>query len=200
MARLQIHPGGLIMNIFGLLVWVVALGGCGAVSYQCQQNYHDTYQCSQAYQWEWWSLWLEFFLLLALFISSFLESYNRGRMVFLAYFTMATVLTMWSAHNFINTSFAGRVPFDIHNQTQTAVNAGAAGFVLVSIANFCILIVRRRPLVFNASRRPPAPAPPPAACAPSPSCIAPCLARPRALRPAPPRAACPLARRLSARR
>lgn len=140
MARLQIHPGGLLMNIFGLLVWVVALGGLGASTFQCTQT-QDYSICSKQYQWEWWTLWLEFFLLFALFISSFLESYNRGRMVFMAYFTMATVLSMQSAHNFIMNIKVTSLKVDFTNPQTSATNAGAAGFIMVGVANFAILIV-----------------------------------------------------------
>lgn len=92
--------------------------------------------------WEWWSLWLEFFLLFALFISGFLESYNRGRMVFLAYFTIASILTMGSAHHFIMDMDITSLRVDISELTsEHAANTAAAGFMMVSVVNFALLIV-----------------------------------------------------------
>jgi hypothetical protein len=93
-----------------------------------------------AYRWEWWSLWLEFALLLALFITCFLEAaFKRGQVVFLAYFIIATVCVMLSAHNFITQLQLG--PVNVRDLGQDSVNAAAAGFVLLGLANFVLLIV-----------------------------------------------------------
>jgi hypothetical protein len=91
-------------------------------------------------RWEWWSLWLEFALLLALFITCFLEAaFKRGQVVFLAYFIIATVCVMLSAHNFITQLQLG--PVNVRDLGQDSVNAAAAGFVLLGLANFVLLIV-----------------------------------------------------------
>lgn len=49
MAKLQIHPVGLAVVIFGFLTWVIALGGTGAASYQCQKT-NNYAQCALEYQ------------------------------------------------------------------------------------------------------------------------------------------------------
>jgi len=49
MARLQIHPLGLFIVVFGLLAWVIALGGAGAASYNCQKS-NSYAQCALEYQ------------------------------------------------------------------------------------------------------------------------------------------------------
>lgn len=91
MARLQIHPLGLFIVIFGLLAWVIALGGAGAASYNCQKS-NSYAQCALEYQWEWWSLWFEFALLVSLFVVCFLENaFRRGQMTLLAFFLLATM-------------------------------------------------------------------------------------------------------------
>jgi hypothetical protein len=49
MAKLQVHPLGLGVVIFGLLVWIIALGGLGASTYKCQQQESYTV-CAKQYQ------------------------------------------------------------------------------------------------------------------------------------------------------
>lgn len=134
MARLQIHLGGLLPTGFGFIAWIIALGACAAATVECEKAYNDTPKCSKAYQLEWFSLWLEFFLLVSVTVCSFLHTYNQWRMVLLSFFSMNTVLTIYSAHDFINASTNGKIDFS--SRTQEAINAGAAGFVLMSAANF----------------------------------------------------------------
>lgn len=49
MAKLAIHPVGLAVVIFGLLCWVIALGGLGAATYGCQSTNSYEY-CGKTYQ------------------------------------------------------------------------------------------------------------------------------------------------------
>lgn len=49
MAKLAIHPVGLVVIIFGMLVWIIALGGVGAATYSCQKANSYEY-CAKAYQ------------------------------------------------------------------------------------------------------------------------------------------------------
>lgn len=91
-------------------------------------------------RWEWWSLWFEFALLVALFVCCFLEqAFKRGQLVFLAYFVLCTGCVLLSAHNFITNIDVG--PVNVKDLRQDAVNAASAGFVLVGIANFALIIV-----------------------------------------------------------
>lgn len=49
MTKLAIHPVGLAVTIFGLLVWIIALGGVGAATYSCQKV--NSYEfCAKNYQ------------------------------------------------------------------------------------------------------------------------------------------------------
>lgn len=138
--RLKIHPAGLAVVLFGFIVWVIALGGIGATTYDCRQDNSDS-TCAKSYQWEWWSLWFEFFLLVALFISGFLDSYYKGRHVFTSYYLIATFCLMISAHNFLLVSMDGVLALNVKNVKQDAYTAAAAGFVMLSITNFALLIV-----------------------------------------------------------
>jgi hypothetical protein len=91
-------------------------------------------------RWEWWTLWFEFALLLALFITCFLErQFKRGQMVFLAFFTLAALCVMISAHNFITQVALG--PINVRDLGQDAVNAAAAGFVLLGVVDFALIVV-----------------------------------------------------------
>ncbi|WIA11053.1 hypothetical protein OEZ85_011205 [Tetradesmus obliquus] len=149
MAKLAVHPLALAFNIFGLLVWVIALGGTGGATYSCQTTNSYEY-CAKTYQWEWWNLWFEFALLVALFITSFIEqAFKRGRLVFLAFFVMVTQGIMWSAHDFITTLVLG--PIMLRDIGQDANNAATAGFVLLGMTNFVLIIVLGKDFGYDAA-------------------------------------------------
>ena len=48
-SRLQIHPVGFAVVVFGFLAWVVALGGSGAATWVCQEH-NDYADCAKTYQ------------------------------------------------------------------------------------------------------------------------------------------------------
>lgn len=85
-------------------------------------------------------MWLEAALLLALLVTAFLErAFARGRLVFLAFFVVATVCCLLSAHNFITDVAIG--PVNVRDLGQDAVNAAAAGFTLLAFTDFVLIIV-----------------------------------------------------------
>jgi hypothetical protein len=101
-------------------------------------------------QWEWWNLWFEFALLLALFITSFIDqAFKRGRLVFLAFFVMVTQGIMWSAHDFITSLVIG--PINLRDIGQDAANAATAGFVLLGMTNFVLIIVLGKDFGYDAA-------------------------------------------------
>ena len=59
--------------------------------------------------------------------------------MFLAFFTVATMCTLLSAHNFITDVAIG--PVNVRDLGQDATNAAAAGFTLLALANMVLLIV-----------------------------------------------------------
>ncbi len=76
-------------------------------------------------RWEWWNLWFECGLLLALLITCFLEAaFKRGRMCFLAFFVLATQGLMWSAHNFLTALELTASGLNTRDLGQDAINAG----------------------------------------------------------------------------
>lgn len=108
-----------------------------AHTYTTQKNAH------QRKRWEWFTVWFEAACLLSLLITAFLErSFKRGQAVFLAFFTLATQCVLLSAHNFITQVALG--PLNTRDLGQDSVNAAAAGFVLLGVADFALLIVLGR--------------------------------------------------------
>jgi len=96
--------------------------------------------CAQSFQWEWFSLWFELALLIALFATALLpDAFRRGRAALLAFSTLSTLCLLLSAHNFITkVDISARV--DVRDLDQDGVNAAAAGFVLLSLAMMALMI------------------------------------------------------------
>jgi hypothetical protein len=89
-------------------------------------------------RWEWWNLWFEVALLLALFITCFLEqAFKRGRICFLAFFVLATQGCMWSAHNFLTQLELAAGGLSVRDLGQDAINAGAYCWTASNIAVVC---------------------------------------------------------------
>jgi hypothetical protein len=128
--RLQIHPAGLLITLLSFGAWVVALGGVGGATQNCVNGGISSassatpgasVQCAKIYQWEWWGLWFEACLLVALFVSSFFEAFNRGKNVFISYYIMCTCVLMWGAHNFITSSQLGSTGWKISDKQQVRI-------------------------------------------------------------------------------
>eukprot|EP00798_Chlamydomonas_sp_ICE-L_P017118 gene17118-23420_t len=140
MAKLALHPVGLALIFFGLLSWVVALGGIAASTKYCHDNNSISF-CSQQYQLEWWSIWFEFFLLLIMLATCFLAAFERARFIYLTYLTLVTCLLTVTVRNFITNSFATQGgTFDIKDYKQSAYNAAAAGGIMLCITNYALII------------------------------------------------------------
>lgn len=76
-------------------------------------------------------MWFEVALLLALFITCFLEqAFKRGRICFLAFFVLATQGCMWSAHNFLTQIALAAGGLNVRDLGQDAINAGACSDTL----------------------------------------------------------------------
>ncbi|MEW5304267.1 MAG: hypothetical protein WDW38_011290 [Sanguina aurantia] len=141
MAKLHIHPVGLGLIFFGLLSWVVALGGLGATTSFCDANRpagsgHGF--CATSYQVEWWSIWFEFILLCIMLATVFINAFERARFIYLTYLSMATVLLTISARNFINSTFITG-GLDLQTYKGTAYNAAAAGCILMCCCNYMLI-------------------------------------------------------------
>eukprot|EP00798_Chlamydomonas_sp_ICE-L_P027703 gene27703-7345_t len=140
MAKLALHPVGLALLFFGLLSWVVALGGVAASTKFCH-DMHSISFCSQQYQLEWWTIWFEFFLLVIMLATCFLKAFERARFIYLTYLSLVTALLSVMSRNFITNSFNtnGGV-IDVTDYKASAYNAAAAGGILLCITNYALII------------------------------------------------------------
>jgi hypothetical protein len=98
-------------------------------------------QCALNYQMQWWTLFFEGILLISLFVSVFFEAFEKGKAAFTSFFVMCTTLLMISSNQFIKDAAAGYRGSIAVVGGQGANNAGAAGYVLLCIWNFCLLII-----------------------------------------------------------
>lgn len=158
MAKLHIHPIGLGLILFGLLSWVVALGGIAACTQFCRTQedvsttntttstngtVSSTYwskdvKCAQEYQLEWWSVWFEFFLLVIMLGTCFVNAFDKARFIYLTYLALVSVLLTQASTNFITNSFENYS--STRTQKESALNAAAAGTVLLCITNYALII------------------------------------------------------------
>ena len=123
--RLQIHPAGLLIILLSFGAWVVALGGVGSATSNCASGYKSNdptssakVNCAKAYQWQWWGLWFEGCMLVAMFVAVFFESFNKGKQVVQSYLIMCTVVLMQSSNYFITNSQIGNGSFSIKDKLQ----------------------------------------------------------------------------------
>eukprot|EP00199_Chlamydomonas_sp_CCMP681_P006463 CAMPEP_0119109164 /NCGR_PEP_ID=MMETSP1180-20130426/17495_1 /TAXON_ID=3052 ORGANISM="Chlamydomonas cf sp, Strain CCMP681" /NCGR_SAMPLE_ID=MMETSP1180 /ASSEMBLY_ACC=CAM_ASM_000741 /LENGTH=191 /DNA_ID=CAMNT_0007094881 /DNA_START=38 /DNA_END=613 /DNA_ORIENTATION=+ len=141
MAKLHIHPVGLILLLLALACWVVMLGGLAASISFCKNNSNplDTIiSCSQTYQQDWWTLFFELFLILVMLATCFLNIFPKARYVYLAYLSMTTALLTWTTRKFFTESFnQGWLSLD---NTSRAYDAAAVGAMLLCIVNFSLII------------------------------------------------------------
>mmetsp|Transcript_17565 Transcript_17565/g.30141 ORF Transcript_17565/g.30141 Transcript_17565/m.30141 type:complete len:180 (+) Transcript_17565:90-629(+) len=151
MRKLHIHPVGLGLLVCGFLSWIVALGGLAATTQFCRTQPDATgsdgsslslsVSCAQQYQGEWWSIWFEFFLLVIMFGTCFVNAFDRARFIYLAYLSLVTVLLTQTATNFSTDSFKLHAGTIVYKDTkQSALNAAAAGTVLMCICNYALII------------------------------------------------------------
>lgn len=77
--------------------------------------------CGKQYQWQWWGVWFEICLLIALFVTAFFEAFHKGKLVFISYFTLATMVLMWGAKDFIDHTHIGSVDFSATDSQQVRV-------------------------------------------------------------------------------
>lgn len=99
--KLHIHPVGLALIFLGLVSWIVALGGLAATTQYCRTqddsgtgavvlsnnttspSFTKAVSCAQQYQMEWWSVWFEFFLLIIMLGTCFVNAFDRARFIYL---------------------------------------------------------------------------------------------------------------------
>jgi hypothetical protein len=124
--RLQIHPAGLLIILLGFGAWVVALGGVGSATSNCASGLASNVapgqsvavNCAKVYQWQWWGLWFEGCMLVAMFVAVFFEAFNKGKQIVISYLIMCTMILMQGSNYFITNSQLGTGNFSIKSKLQ----------------------------------------------------------------------------------
>jgi hypothetical protein len=130
MATFQASILAFVTICAGFVFWVIALGGIGAVTYDCGEHLTSN-TCARALQYEWYTVWFELFMLVGLLCLGYSSNFHVYKPALLAFLVLATNSMMWSAHSFMTVgSFASKAV------TQ---NAAAAGMVLLCIVNYLLI-------------------------------------------------------------
>jgi hypothetical protein len=115
-------------------------GGLAASTKYCNDVNTLTF-CSQHFQLEWWAVWFQFFLLIIMLGTCFLNAFERARFIFLAYLALVTSLLTIMVRNFITNSFNTHGgAFVIKDYKQSAYNAAAAGGIMLCVTNYALII------------------------------------------------------------
>lgn len=130
--------------ILALIGFLVALGGIAKLAADCATSSTVT-NCSQAQQYEWWGIWFNFFLVLAILALACYGNFNWNTTM-QAFLAACLSVTMFDARSALDRQAFGlgnlSTELDGPNVlgTQAAIDAAAAGFILMSIADFLLII------------------------------------------------------------
>ena len=85
------------------------------------------------------AIWFEFFLLVVMFGTCFVDAFDKARYVYLAYLAMATFFLTVAARDFITASLiGGGVNYQDYN--LDSYNAAAAGCIMLAVTNYALII------------------------------------------------------------
>ena len=91
-----------------------------------------------------WSVWFEFFLLIVMLVTCFLNAFERARFIYLTYLTLVTSLLTITSRNFITATvqsyYNNNGTINIKDTKQSANNAAAAGAIMLCITNYALII------------------------------------------------------------
>ena len=91
-----------------------------------------------------WSVWFEFFLLVVMLVTCFLNAFERARFIYLTYLTLVTSLLTITSRNFITATvlsyYNNNGTINIKDTKQSANNAAAAGAIMLCITNYALII------------------------------------------------------------
>jgi hypothetical protein len=116
-----IFLGVLILNA---LFWLIALAGISALQHQCAGG------CRSALGLGWWTVWLQFLVLIA--AGLFMAGYWAGRAALLTLLAIVTTLAMVMTNTFLDYS-------DDSYFTGSRANAAVAGFLVFSALNLILI-------------------------------------------------------------
>ena len=101
-------------------------------------------QCGLSYRLAQWSIWFEFFLLIVMLVTCFLNAFERARFIYLTYLALVTSLLTITSRNFITATvmsyYDNNGVINIKDTKQSANNAAAAGAIMLCITNYALII------------------------------------------------------------
>jgi len=138
MARLHIHPVGLVAILLNIISFIVALGGLAANTKYCRENSNFT-KCGSQYQLEWWSIFFEFFIMVIMLITCFANAFDKARQIYLTFLSISTVLLTLTAREFVTDFFSDDTVASTYK--SAANDAAAAGSIMMCVFNFVLIII-----------------------------------------------------------
>lgn len=139
MAKLHIHPVGLVLILLGLASWFLAMIGMATSTKFCVDNKQgDSVSCGQAFQQDWWAIFFELILLLIMLFTCFLNVFPKARYVYLTYLAMVTGLLTFTTGKMYTGSFNLGV-YDV-SLSSRAYDAAGVGAMFLCMVNFALII------------------------------------------------------------
>jgi hypothetical protein len=101
-----------------------------------------------------WSIMFQFFLLVVMLVTCFLNAFERARFIYLTYLALVTSLLTITSRNFITATvlsfYNNNGVIDIKDTKQSANNAAAAGAIMSCITDYALIIfIGLGKLIFN---------------------------------------------------
>lgn len=126
----------LVWCAFAFLTWIVALAGMSAVTRDCYRAL-DNDNCVRGLQYEWWGVWFEFVMIIIIAAVAFMNRLEMHQLTLLTFIAILTSILTWSARSvMVNGSYV-----DLVSNREAAKHTAAAGFVLLCIANFLLILL-----------------------------------------------------------
>lgn len=126
--------------VLAFVGWVVALVAMARLANGCEDSF--AWDCEKYLQAHWWALFFELFVLVAMGLLALTKSVDKARMLILVFLGMASV-EMFDSADFLlqfedlNLSFVR----ELEKGAERAAEAGAAGFIILTIANFAMMLM-----------------------------------------------------------
>ncbi|GMH42384.1 hypothetical protein BSKO_10303 [Bryopsis sp. KO-2023] len=124
-----------IIAVLEVLGWLMALGGTGQLHRDCADRFSND-GCRDEFRSTWWSVFLQFLVLLGVLILVVANGLEKFRIPLVAFVVLSTVRTMEEAEAALtlrdqNSRFV----------SDSAADSAAGGFVLMSMINFLVIAV-----------------------------------------------------------
>lgn len=118
--------------------WVVAIAGLGAITHECNQEQESGLDCARGLQYQWWGLFFELILVVAIYIIAMKDGIAASHSSINAFLAICTSVLMLTARDFMSSNNAFLMTY---SAKRSAMNAGSAGFVMLCILNFILILL-----------------------------------------------------------